>query len=67
VWTGAATPKEKGTATCGDWKGLSGTTPAITGDDATSAAPDWFNHPTRTECKDTSTRLMCLETVDPKQ
>jgi hypothetical protein len=66
VWTGATEPKAPGTATCGDWRGVSGTIPAIVGDNSTSTTPDWFNFATRVTCRSETTRLMCIERVDPK-
>jgi hypothetical protein len=36
------------------------------GDNATSTLPDWFSLPPNAECKSPSTRLMCIERVNPK-
>jgi hypothetical protein len=61
VWTGATDPASVGTATCGDWMGLSAS--ALVGDSRTTAAPAWFSlgAPGVVRCKDEATHLMCIE------
>jgi hypothetical protein len=61
VWTGATYSSAEGSATCGDWTGISAS--ALVGDSRTTAAPAWFSlgEAGSVPCKDENTHLMCIE------
>lgn len=62
VWTGAVSPTELGTATCGDWTTTLSLSPAIVGYPASSASPEWFNFGGPiAPCSDPNTHVLCIE------